>query len=291
MIKSHEALRETIGYLQRAPGRPTIYLAGDSSFDNKNWVINYECETPRQYSEIGRITVPDVCYWVNIESARHCGVNCAVEESTLGERVTNDDDNNKARLLAQDEIIRDTIRPMDILVISVGANDITLRPDAKTMLIWGSLMLTPTALLSYNPGYVYLVNTLREGIRNYISALTSHVQPRFVIVCGIYYPCLTGSSWADNVLSYLGYNYNPEWLQTIIKTLFRDAYGGFNYLPLHDLLDPDEPEHYVGRVEPSSKGGRLIALGIHAYIKQLEQADKTQASRMQFSTVMREALW
>ncbi len=53
-------------------------------------------------------------------------LNTAIEESTLGNR---DGD----VLLAQDIFLRDNITENDYLIVSVGGNDIALRPTAMTI--------------------------------------------------------------------------------------------------------------------------------------------------------------
>lgn len=67
----------------------------------------------------------DVCYWVNEEASRAgkrlgC-VNAAVEATSLNDRAF-------GRLLPQDEFIRDAIGTDDVLVVSVGGNDVALSP-------------------------------------------------------------------------------------------------------------------------------------------------------------------
>ena len=59
-------------------------------------------------------------------------INCAIEESTLGERKEN-------KLLEQDKFIQNRIKKEDILIVSVGGNDIALSPNIST--IWNMLLL------------------------------------------------------------------------------------------------------------------------------------------------------
>jgi hypothetical protein len=53
-------------------------------------------------------------------------LNCAIEESTIGSRA-------RGVLLPQDKFIRDNISQDDMLVISLGGNDIALRPSVCTI--------------------------------------------------------------------------------------------------------------------------------------------------------------
>ena len=86
--------------------------------------------------------VADVAYWVNRELERRglagqlACVNTAVEESTLADRAGES-------MLAQDLFVHEHIEAEDTLVVSVGGNDIALRPTAMTIfhmanLIYGS---------------------------------------------------------------------------------------------------------------------------------------------------------
>jgi hypothetical protein len=59
-----------------------------------------------------------------------------------------------------------------------------------------------------------------------------------------------------------GYDRNPAHVQHLVRMLYE--YGtrcipNVTLLPLFDVLDANDPIHYVARVEPSSGGGRLMA--------------------------------
>jgi hypothetical protein len=119
--------------LAERPERPIVYLAGDSSLDNKFWVNNTSPIVAGQLSLIYRdlfkcpiIPKPDVAFWMNslLEDRATC-INTAVEASMLRER--------DEALLPHDEFIRDNIRANDALIVSVGANDIALNPSASTI--------------------------------------------------------------------------------------------------------------------------------------------------------------
>jgi hypothetical protein len=129
----------------------------------------------------------------------------------------------------------------------------------------------------------------------YIEALTSKTRPKKILVCMIYYPGVDNvPSWANAALSALGYNQNPAKLQLLIRKVFEEATRyvwsdsirfilkfRFNTLneprthtnessiritgtqvipvPLFVTLDGSRKKDYVGRVEPSAKGGRKMA--------------------------------
>ena len=78
--------------------------------------------------------MPDVSYHLNslMKNEEYVVINCAIEESTLGERKEN-------KLLEQDKFIQNRIKKEDILIVSVGGNDIALSPNIST--IWNMLLL------------------------------------------------------------------------------------------------------------------------------------------------------
>lgn len=288
-------------FSQGCGGRRCIWLAGDSSLDNKHW-----------FKEVGpatngyeKVLVPpetrqDVCYHFNhILKEKHNGsyvcVNAAVEESTIGvrmppspsishtfsqssvppppqrfggEQVTAESD----YLLPQDVFIRDNIRSDDILVVSVGGNDIALRPTAST--IFNILLmqyLNSISSISSGPsrcfGMPHFVTLFRDNMKNYLERLVSKTKPKMIVVSCIYYPdeAQTGS-WSDATLTYLGYNTNPAKLQASIKAIFEYAISdisidGVKVVPfaMFKVMDGKNSSDYVARVEPSASGGRKLA--------------------------------
>lgn len=102
----------------RTSSRNAIFLAGDSSLDNKFW-FGGTAKAVNGYETILRPprSKQDVSYWLNYElekrGAESFCVNCAVEESAIGSRAC-------GRMLEQDRIIRDVMTTDDILVVSVG---------------------------------------------------------------------------------------------------------------------------------------------------------------------------
>ena len=110
-------------------------------------------------------------------------VNCAVEESTLGERA--------AGLLPHDELIRKHVRAGDVVVVSVGGNDIALRPRLGT--IWNMLLLqlcNSTATIEQGGawGMTHFKRLFHDELTEYLLKLCSQRKPRRIIVSMIYYP-------------------------------------------------------------------------------------------------------
>lgn len=273
--------------LSRRPNKPIIYLAGDSSLDNKYWVPSSGPRgeaLPVDVPEIYRATLdrpqpkPDVAFWLNhFLGDQATTINLAVEESMLRER--------DHRLLEHDKFIRDNIRAEDILIISVGANDIALRPTFATIrhmlqLAW----LTPRASLERGTawGLGHFTKMFKDQVQSYVSRLVEKQKPRAVIVCMIYYPLESGASsqqsWADLPLRMLGYNGSPGQLQAAIRAMYELATKKIHIegtkvvpCPLFDAMDGKSKDDYVARVEPSTEGGRKMALQLKEIIETLAE--------------------
>ena len=279
-----------------------IFLAGDSSLDNKHWFDDTGIAV-NGYDHIldPPISKLDIAHWLNVDilelgmGTSFVAINAAVEESTVGLR-------SWGRLLPQDEFIRDSIQSNDVLVLSVGGNDIALRPSFCT--IANILLLicctTNSCLehctcgtslpcddycagcstgclsntLAFPLGYGYMIHLFSTRIQHYILNMTSKQRPKKILICMIYYPDETATgSWADVALKGLGYDSNPRKLQTLIRKMFRDAtrrivIPGSEVIavPLFAALNGKISSDYSQRVEPSAVGGhkmsRLILSGI-----------------------------
>ena len=194
-----------------------IFLAGDSSLDNKFWFN----ESGAAVNGMERILTPplmkkDVCFWLNSQLAEQglpygC-VNTAIEATALSDRAF-------GCLLPQDNFIRDHIGPDDILIVSVGGNDIALKPLLCTALnITPLVYCTPSqcfeqcacacppnlgvdcgcmccglpgsvvGLCAWPPGFGYFVDLFKNQVENYIKKLVGRRKPRKVLVNMIYYP-------------------------------------------------------------------------------------------------------
>ena len=268
------------------PGKPAIYLAGDSSLDNKYWVrpSNGPGGEPLlvDVPEIYQATLeqprpkPDVAFWLNhLLGDRATALNLAVEASLLRERDRG--------LLDHDKFIRDNIRPEDILIVSVGGNDIALKPTFATVrnmlqLAW----LTPRGSLRSGSAWClsHFTNMFKAQVQSYVSRLVERHKPRAVIVCMIYYPLEASASkqksWADLPLKVMGYNLFPGKLQTAIMKMYelatkRIQIPGVQVIPcaFFESLNGKDEGDYVARVEPSTEGGRKMALQLTAIIDSL----------------------
>jgi hypothetical protein len=248
-----------------------IYLAGDSSLDNKFWLKNASMvPAAAAYANVlhPAKSYSDICYWINKnleERQKHKTTACmmtSVEETTLKQRLDHG-------LLPQDVFIRDHMQPQDTLIVSIGGNDIALAPTIRTILHLANLLfLSPSFWLTYNPSFRYFVNLFKDSIEKYLRLLTAKNKPKRIMVCMIYYPCeiYDEHSWSKRLLSLTGYDRNPKHLQHLINSLFEHAtkqiqLEGCEIIPiaLFDVLDAKNPDHYVQRVEPSESGGKLMA--------------------------------
>jgi hypothetical protein len=271
--------------LSLRPSKPIIYLAGDSSFDNKFWVPSsgpggepLSVDVPEIYhAALDRPhPKPDIAFWLNhFLRDRATTLNLAVEESTLRER-----DND---LLDHDKFIRDNIRDDDILIVSIGANDIALKPTFATVrnmlqLAW----LTPRSSLQRGTAWSlnHFTDMFKNQVEYYVSKLVEKHKPRAVVVCMIYYPLEAGASnqksWADFPLKLLGYNRFPGQLQAAIKQMYEQAtkkvqIPGVKVVPcpLFERMDGKNKDDYSARVEPSAEGGRKMALQLKEIIDPL----------------------
>jgi len=274
--------------------RQMIYLAGDSSMDNKYWFTE-EGRAVNGYETVLEppISKQDIAYWMNREivkrnfSNQYAAINCAVEHATIGSKCCG--------LSPQDEFLRNHIDTNDVLVISIGGNDVALAPAPCTIVSMLSLLCCTTTdcinnyscgcalpvddyckgcacgaasnLCACPPGLGYFVHLFGTRIQHIVDRLTSIKRPKLIVVCMIYFldehPT---ASWANTVLSILGYDSNPLKLQTVIKQVFRLATQKIRIsgsevlaLPLFECLNGKHSADYCARVEPSAVGGEKLA--------------------------------
>ena len=118
-----------------------LWTAGDSSLDNKYWFSDHKPAVEGVYRDVldPPTSNADVTYWLNYLALqqrqrrrqqksrinngggeRLAAINTAVEATTLNERTR--------RLRPQDRFLRDNMQPNDVLVVSVGGNDVALAP-------------------------------------------------------------------------------------------------------------------------------------------------------------------
>ncbi|KAL3902427.1 MAG: hypothetical protein SGILL_010827 [Bacillariaceae sp.] len=295
-----------------------IWTAGDSSLDNKYWFSDVR-PAVGPYADF--LNPPqsnaDVTYWLNALLAeeqqqqrtggsnnsnsfnnnstttapqrRMYAINTAVEATTLNERTF--------RLRPQDKFLRDNIQSNDVLIVSVGGNDVAMAPTPCTILSILSMVNMPLSCLEqacilgtvpcdeycYGCGpsamgsclcafpccFGYLVHLFGTRVQKYIERLVpkTNNKPKKILVCMYYYLDKNPTpSWAGPALGCLGYNQTPQKLQTLIRRAFEEATSKIEIpgsqvvpVPLFNVLDGENSHDYVARVEPSSQGGRKMA--------------------------------
>lgn len=239
----------------------------------------------------------DVTYWLNhlCENApttnrprqRTVAINTAVEATTLNERTF--------RLRPQDVFIRDNMQANDILVVSVGGNDVALLPCPCTIAsVLGLVLCLPetcvekgwtcgtvplddyccgcgpslcSCLCACPPCLGYNRHLFGTRVQHYIKKLVSKTKPAKILVCMIYFPDERNvPGWAGPALGALGYNRNPSKLQMLIRKAHDEAISNIRIegskvipVPLFRVLDGKTTNDYVARVEPSPAGGRKMA--------------------------------
>ena len=273
--------------LRGGQARPIIWLAGDSSLDNKAWLLNSAASPAKNGYELcldPPVAVPDVAHCINSElismpprakqipAIDLVAINCAIEESTIGDR--------RSDLREQDKFIRDNLQANDILIISCGGNDIALRPTLTTMaqmarLIYGA---SDESIQHGQPGGLsYFMKMFKDDVAAYATALCSKTKPKLVVPCMIYFPHQHKiGSWADTALTSLQYDTHPSKLQHMIRRVYVDGTSQIRLSGVHtvpcpffEALDPSpSSQDYVARVEPSVEGGKKMAKQLLAIIAQ-----------------------
>ena len=200
-------------------------------------------------------------------------INTSIEESTLGVRQHN-------VLLEQDVFLRDHLGPQDVIVCSVGGNDIAFRPSYKT--VFNILIALSTASLfgttssGWVPGLGHFVNLFGDKTKQYLECLIEKYKPKVIVVCMIYFLDENPEvdSWANFTLEKLRYNSKPSILQGFITYVFQKGTSKIEIngvkivpIPLFQFLDGSCSADYVDRVEPSVQGGEKMASGIWSRIK------------------------
>jgi hypothetical protein len=139
-----EHLKELLPRL-RASCDLLIWTAGDSSLDNKYWFNDQRPSVGAYHDALEPpISKCDVTYWLNYLAQNYAGermaaINTAVEATTLNERTF--------ALRPQDRFLRDNMRSDDILIVSVGGNDVALCPTPCTIVSILGLLKLPLACI------------------------------------------------------------------------------------------------------------------------------------------------
>jgi hypothetical protein len=230
----------------RKQGKRIIWLLGDSSLDNKYWVHFDTAKPCNGYENVMTpMVVADVCYWLNESLSRndspYAAINCAVEASTLYDR--------RDALLGHDEFVRKHLEKDDIIIVSVGGNDIALNPSLR-------ILFSLFVMIYLYPIYLSPLKTLfHDDLKHYINRVCHYERPSQIILCSYYYPCVTGMGWADKMLNMAGYDENPKKIQKLFDVIANILPKDYTRVNLSEVLCANDETDYVARVEPSVTGG------------------------------------
>lgn len=250
-----------------------VFLAGDSSLDSKHW---FQTNAPACNGYENFLQPPvmrqDICYHLNkyFEKTSIVCVNAAVEEATVCEKI-----GETGQLNAQDMFIRNNITSEDVLFVSIGGNDIALKPSFATLFNMGKMMTLNKIESLENDfencwGAPHFIEMYRDYIQDYVKKLIGNVRPKLVIISMIYYPSLLPGGWASGTLEKLNYHQNPLFLQTAIKQIYNHAIRKISLgpnvavatFPMFEVLDGRNPDHYCQGVEPSAIGNKALAKAV-----------------------------
>ena len=278
--------------------RNFIFLAGDSSLDNKVWFKNindkYKGNPLNGYENIidGKMT-KDIAYQINekivsnnLQETYVC-INTAIEATTLKQRKDN-------LISPSDEFIRDHITSKDILIISVGGNDIAFGDPDRVIQVIGN----PEKPIDVTTSkFLDMIELFKNDIIKYINKLcpTKEKKSKYIILNMIYYPCERDGedTWASGILNGIKYeNYKKrQKVKELIRLLYIHATSKVYIensivipVPLFEVLDSqlylddskekdkDAIEYrlqtsrlnnrctdYLQSVEPSIEGGAKMA--------------------------------
>ena len=239
----------------RSRSEALIFTAGDSSLDNKYWFSDTR-PAVGVYKDVldPPVSVADVTYWMNYlleqqqqqQQPKYGGViNTAVEATTLNER--------SYRLRPQDKFIRDNIQKDDVLVVSIGGNDVALAPAPCTIAsICGILALPMQCIESGASCCVCPVNDCCCGCGPSLLSCFGSCPP-----CLGYFRHLFGTR-VQHYIEQLTARTKPK---KILICMSRIRIEGSEVIPvpLFNVLDGKQSQHYVARVEPSALGGERMA--------------------------------
>jgi len=271
-----EHLALALQALKRDGPRPIVYLAGDSSLDSKHWFPDLGPATNGYETFLDPPELrQDIAYHLNrifasttrSQERPPVVLNTAREESTIAER-------SGVSFHPQDVFIRDNITTEDVLMVSVGGNDVALKPTKATREALGVLLMTnPPEVLVSTPekaqGMSYFVSLFKDGVEHFLTKLTSKQKPRRIVLCHIYFLDEKCGGWADSTLRMLQYDKNPALLQNVVRAVYnvcttKVRVPGVEVVtfPMFAVLDGKTTSDYCQAVEPSAVGNEKLAAAV-----------------------------
>lgn len=251
--------------LDQNKSKRKIYLVGDSTMDNKKWVLDKISSPSNGYEFFIENSVLDVNHFVNHflekEKLPFISLNFAIEEAFI---------RGKFALDEHDKIVKNNINENDILIVSIGGNDIALKPSPIII-----LELFNFLICSEEDKIKNILDTFETNLKDYISNLIQNKKPKAVFICAPYYPCkVMQKSWASTTLNLMKYYDDPYKVHKLINFIYKKIkeikIDNVNIIPvpIFEILDWEDENDYVASVEPSENGGRKIAKYFVDLIKQ-----------------------
>ncbi|CAD7939085.1 unnamed protein product [Amoebophrya sp. A120] len=298
--------------IHRKSGPPAflVYLLGDSSLDNKHWLYPNDWSKPDFFLNKNKLdltntaftapacnryeqvlsqparSVQDVCYWLNRRAADHGAqlleteptsvflhtphlyfVNAAVEASTLAMC--------HSTLLPQDQVVADRVTPDDVLVVSVGHNDMAFyrTRDVEHVLKHGTTddKVARMAVELFHDVY-------KRNLEAYLNKVLDGKRCKLLVVCMLYnldendnqdddWSLLNG---VEPMYAKIGFRKNPELkrrfkvaLHAVFEALISKVQVANEDkvvpLELSRALDGTDTTMYELRNEPSVLGGKAMS--------------------------------
>lgn len=241
-----------------------IYIIGDSTMDNKHWLKSKSCESVNGYEKVLKSMVPDINFYINYYLNQfeipYVSINAAVEESCIIE---------KSKLNDHDKFVSKNIKDEDILIVSIGGNDVGTKLDTSMMInLVTSLFMYDPETIEKNPQKIIpeILKRFQINLKKYIKDIIGQVKPKLIIICGFFFPCFhEQDSWANNMLNLIDYKKNYNKIHSVTKSIYEHGIKSIEFddieiktIPLYEVLDFKDKNDYVARVSASDEGGFKI---------------------------------
>lgn len=264
----------------RSYGKKVVWLVGDSSLDNKHWLFpdggwsktfpnNLCADACNGYERFLNPpkSIQDVCYHLNsLLPSNYAAINCAIEERAVSDGIS-----------AHDTFVRNHMQDGDVVIISLGGNDLVLKSSLLTKLWLGALLYVVPNWFGLGLGHIF-----KEGIEERLRYICGMRKPSLIIPCSIYYPCMIGKGWANHFLELT----RPERVHALIDACHEQYTSkitlGDDSIPIRSValayvLDPHDSNDYCQQVEPSIQGGRKMA---EAFMREIRYFIQNQLQKI-----------
>jgi len=283
-----EDLQTVYDGLKAAGCKKFAWLAGDSTLDNKEQFFQpdtrYDAVNGYQDVLLPAKMHPDVNYLLNERlflaqngtdaQNRICAINTARAGSTLGTRIE-----GGGGLYEQDEFLRDHVSEGDVVIVSVGGNDL-LQAWQLLLSFFNDYntaesisMLTPEA----SPKVKQFVDWFNHGTAQYLNKLREKGKPTSVIVCSPYYYTETPAFAQKNFLMMLALSAVPAPnLQAFLRLISKFGTSQIQldgahveHIAMYETINGKIPTDYSDGIHLSEQGGRKMVEALFKAIQTL----------------------